>query len=106
MESHCKSIITEIDTLMTSQVLFIDPTTEVPLSKIFDIIGGNSGLTEEFIYYNQPNNIGESLPILSGSTKGDLIIGYVSGKAMLNDNPIKKFLVIVSLCQEKARLVL
>lgn len=88
---HLESVINDIDLLMTSKVLFTDIMSEQPLSEIFDIVGGNSGLTEEFIYYNQPSNLNESLPILSGSTKGDLIIGYVSENAVINSNPLKKF---------------
>ena len=74
------------------EVKFEDMKGEyVKLSKIFRFIGGNSGLTEEFIYYNQPINDNDKIPILSGATLKANLMGYVSRNAKPQGKKLKTF---------------
>ncbi|MDD1444012.1 hypothetical protein MEO93_27460, partial [Dolichospermum sp. ST_sed3] len=65
--------------------------TLTPISEIFQIRGGNSGLTEEFIYYNLPNNEDESIPIYSGATLDSNNLGYISNFAKPDNKSLKHF---------------
>lgn len=59
--------------------------------KFFDVLGGNSGLTEEFIYNNQPKNIENSIKVYTGSVD-DNQLKSVDEKAILpNGREIKKY---------------
>jgi len=59
--------------------------------KLFDIKGGNSGLTEEFIYNNQPINEEDAIIVYSSSTDEATNMGVVSRKAKIKDVNIKCF---------------
>jgi len=59
------------------------------LSKIIKFSGGNSGLTEEFIYNNQPNNMDERVPILSSATLKINLMGHISRFAKPNNKKLK-----------------
>jgi len=61
------------------------------IEKIFDIEGGNSGLTEDFVYNNQPTNEEESIKILSGATIERNILGYVNKNSRPNNRNLKIF---------------
>jgi len=61
------------------------------LDKIFKMVGGNSGLTEEFIYYNSPSNNEEKIAILSSATLENTFMGFISRNAQLNKEKIKIF---------------
>ena len=61
------------------------------LQNIFHIEGGNSGLTEDFVYYNQPSNEQEKLSILSGATLKANLMGYISRNAKPNGRNLKIF---------------
>ncbi|MCK9568480.1 restriction endonuclease subunit S [Candidatus Pacearchaeota archaeon] len=58
-------------------------------SSILDFSGGNSGLTEEFIYNNQPNDIGETIPILSSATQSTNSMGQISRYAKPKNKKLK-----------------
>lgn len=60
------------------------------IGKIFEFIGGNSGLTEEFIYNNQPTRENEKIQVYSGATQKQSFVGFVSPKAKINGKEIKK----------------
>lgn len=62
--------------------------TEV-LGKVLKFNGGNSGLTEEFIYNNLPNNIDERVPILSSATLKINLMGYISRYAKPKNKKLK-----------------
>lgn len=51
------------------------------IKKVFDFKGGNTGLTEEFVYNNTPENDKDSILILSSATLKTNLMGYVSRKA-------------------------
>jgi type I restriction enzyme M protein len=55
------------------------------IGQVFNFFGGNSGLTEEFIYNNQPTNDEEKLEIYSGATERKNFVGFVSVNAVLNN---------------------
>lgn len=59
--------------------------------KLFDMRGGNSGLTEEFIYQNQPENANEAVAVLSSSTDVSTSMGMVSSRAQIKGENIKCF---------------
>ena len=64
---------------------------ETLIEKIFHIEGGNSGLTEEFIYYNLPINEEESIEILSSATLEVNRMGCVSRNAKPDEKKLKIF---------------
>jgi len=61
------------------------------IDTIFKIIGGNSGLTEQFIYYNLPTTKKESVPIYSSATQKTTAMGYISKNAKIDNSKIKIF---------------
>lgn len=61
------------------------------IGEIFQVIGGNIGLTEEFIYNNSPNNDRESVPILSSATIEATKMGAVSRDATPNAETLQVF---------------
>ena len=67
------------------------PYFEGRLSTIFDIKGGNSGLTEDFIYYNLPSNEEESIEIFTGATLEENKAGFISQFAKPNGTKLKIF---------------
>ena len=64
---------------------------EESLSEIFHFEGGNGGLTEEFIYYNQPTSEDDKMAILSGATLKANLMGYISRNAKPNSKGLKVF---------------
>lgn len=59
---------------------------------VFDVSGGNSGLTEEFIYNNAPSILGDRIEVITSATEQANSMGYVSKQAVLpNGKPIKIF---------------
>lgn len=61
------------------------------ISELFHIKGGNSGLTEKFIYCNSPKNVDEGIPILSSATIKANLMGYISRNAKPNGKKLKTF---------------
>lgn len=59
------------------------------ISNLLNIDGGNSGLTEEFIYNNPPLNPRDSIPVLSGATLKNNLMGHVSKKSKPGDKNLK-----------------
>lgn len=59
--------------------------------KLFDIKGGNSGLTEEFIYNNQPINEEDAIVVYSSSTDETTNMGVISKNSKLKGENIKFF---------------
>lgn len=53
--------------------------------------GGNSGLTEEFIYYNLPQTEDDKLEILTSATLERTAMGFISINAKPNNKKIKIF---------------
>ena len=61
------------------------------ISELFEITGGNPGLTEEFIYYNKPSEESEGITILSSATLNTNLMGDISQNARPNNNDLKIF---------------
>ena len=61
------------------------------IGDIFYIKGGNSGLTEEFIYYNMPTNEAEKIEIFSSATLESKRMGFISRNAKPNGQNLKIF---------------
>ena len=61
------------------------------LDNIIEFIGGNSGLTEEFIYHNLAETESDSVQILTSSTLERTAMGFVSKNAKLNGKRLKIF---------------
>lgn len=61
------------------------------MKQIFHFKGGNSGLTGDFIYNNQPNIENESIPIFSGATLKTNSMGCISKSALLKNKKMKIF---------------
>jgi len=64
---------------------------ENPIESIFHIEGGNSGLTEELIYYNLPCNEAEKVEIFTGATLKENKMGTISRLAQPNGRRLKIF---------------
>jgi hypothetical protein len=64
---------------------------EKEINIIFNILGGNSDLTEEFIYHNLPDNDDDKIEILTGATLEISAMGFVSKKAKPNNKKLKIF---------------
>ncbi|MDW7726668.1 MAG: restriction endonuclease subunit S [Candidatus Methanoperedens sp.] len=69
---------------------FDDGETTV-LDKCFNFNGGNSGLTEDFSYNNQPSTEDEKIPILSSATSKLNEMGYISKNAKPKNKKLKIF---------------
>ena len=61
------------------------------IKEIFNFKGGNSGLTEDFSYNNQPSSEDEKIPILSSATLNSNLMGYLSKSAKPNNKKLKIF---------------
>jgi restriction endonuclease S subunit len=59
---------------------------------IVNIIGGNSGLTEEFIYHNLPDRDEDKIEILTGATLERTAMGFISKNAKPNNRNLKIFI--------------
>lgn len=62
-----------------------------PIKDIFYFKGGNSGLTEEFIYYNLPGKEDEKIPILSSATLETNLMGYISRSSRPSGKKLRVF---------------
>lgn len=89
--SETEELLEKSKSLLRSSIKMIDHVYQEKISVLFHMKGGNSGLTEEFTYYNLPNNKEESIPILSGATIKANRLGDISRDAKPNDKKLKIF---------------
>lgn len=61
------------------------------ISTVFNIRGGNSGLTEEFKYHNSPETYEDEIEILTGATLERTAMGVISKNAKPNNRNLKIF---------------
>lgn len=59
------------------------PTFVGNIADIFNVHGGNSGLTEELIYHNQPLTLSDSIVVLSGATQSANKMGRIARDTVL-----------------------
>ncbi len=84
---------------LDAYIIYSDSAYQKEAGKIFVIKGGNSGLTEEFIYNNQPVDEKDAIVVFSSSTDEATNMGVVSKNAKINGQKIKSFIgpsVIIS----------
>jgi len=91
LQDNIDKLLEHAENFIKTKIQITEYIYDEEIKKIFDIIGGNSGLTEEFIYYNQPNNEEEKIPILSSATLDNNLMGYVSRIAKINGKKLKIF---------------
>lgn len=92
----CEKIkLTTIDAILQCQSLLrtneITHGVEEKISTVLNIRGGNSGLTEEFIYHNLPETEEDMIEILTGATLETSAMGFISKKAKPNNKKLKIF---------------
>lgn len=63
----------------------------ITIGTVFEVDGGNAGLTEEFIYENQPTTVEESIDILSSATVESNLMGKINRHTMLDGESLKIF---------------
>jgi len=61
------------------------------IKTFINFTGGNSGLTEEFIYYNLPETEEDKIEILTGATLERTAMGFISKNAKPNNKKLKIF---------------
>ncbi len=91
LKKEILNIKTELDNFLKSKQLIKKAKYKEQIKKIFKIVGGNSGLTEEFVYYNQPTNNEEKINILSGATIENNLLGLVNISSKLHNKKLKVF---------------
>lgn len=87
----CETIKSLEYNLQEIKSVYISPHLKGKFSTIFNIKGGNSGLTEEFIYHNQPNIEEEKIEIFTGATLDENKMGFISRFAKPNGTKLKSF---------------
>ena len=86
-----KTLISKLNDLLKSKLENLDYIYNEKIGEIFNIKGGNSGLTEKFIYYNQPTNEDEKIQVFSGATVKSNLMGYISKNARPKGRKLKIF---------------
>jgi type I restriction-modification system DNA methylase subunit len=86
------NLLSGASSFLKSNMIIENPLYDESISEVFRLIGGNSGLTKEFIYYNLPNMDEEGIPILSGATMKENLMGYVARGAEPNGEKLKIFM--------------
>ena len=82
----------EISKILESKLNCFSIKSKSTLKEIFDICGGNSNLTEQFIYNNQSTHKRSEIPILSSSTIQSNHMGVISKYAQFpNGTNLKIF---------------
>lgn len=85
-----KKLIFKIESLIRIKVK-LDKSFNANLWKVFDLKGGNSGLTERVIYNNPPLNEKEEVYVYSGSIDSESLLGTVKKDTKIGNKKIKLF---------------
>lgn len=88
LKSENLKLIDSIEDLKNQTKMFLQEKARITLSEIFNFIGGNSGLTEELIYNNQPKTDDDRTPILSSATLEANLMGHISRESLLSNKMI------------------
>ena len=93
LKSRIETTLNRLGVILEQVIVNLTYVTHenVELSKVLSFKGGNSGLTEDFIYYNQPTNEEESIEILSSATLDVNRMGFISQNAKPNGKNLKIF---------------
>jgi restriction endonuclease S subunit len=93
LKRHINNIVTELS--QTTNICKKFPEDMIigkdNIKTFFNIVGGNSGLTEEFIYHNLPENDEDKIEILTGATLERTAMGFVSKNAKPDNRRLKVF---------------
>lgn len=87
-----EGLLKELESLLESGIIGAEALYNETINELFYIKGGNSGLTEEFVYYNLPSNKDESIPVLSGAIIRANRLGNISKNAKPRGRRLKIFL--------------
>lgn len=96
LRNMCEKIKpTTVDAILQCQSLLrtnnITHGEKKEISTVFNIRGGNSGLTEEFIYHNLPEVEEDKIEILTSATSERTAMGFISKNAKPNNKKLKIF---------------
>ena len=91
LSTRIKHELENIDKIDSYNIKIVKSEYNEKFDNIFKPLGGNSGLTEEFIYNNQARNDEEKLPVFSSATQNVNMMGYISKYAKLQDEGLKIF---------------
>lgn len=83
--------IEKLENLMHAKWNLNENGKKVFISDLFNIYGGQSNLTEEFIYNNPPLSDEDSIKIYSGATNENKLMGCVSSTTKINNKTLKIF---------------
>jgi len=91
MVSDINNLLSKLNNLLNSKIKINLIAYEEEIGNIFHFKGGNSGLTEEFVYYNQSTSEDDKIPILSSATIETNFMGYISKNAKPQGKKLKIF---------------
>ena len=91
LKNQISDFIVFLREIINDTVLELNDGENTTLNKCFNFNGGNSGLTEDFIYNNQPSTENEKIPILSSATLDSNLMGYLSRNAKPKNKKLKIF---------------
>ena len=86
-----RSCSIELQHVLASSILNVIPIYNETVKAVFNIIGGNGDLTEEFIYQNQPLNEDTKIRIYSGSTVQSNSLGFIDETTQKRSRRLKIF---------------
>ncbi|GEM_PF-1962785 len=90
IKNHVGKIQLELLDLVNKNII-VSKASAVPLDKVVYFEGGNPGLTDEFVYDNQPHSESDTVKILSSATLDDNQMGEISRDARLGSQTFKIF---------------
>ncbi len=90
LQSIINDMISKMDTLLQMKVK-LTKSFNANLWKVFDLKGGNSGLTERVIYNNPSLNEKEEVFVYSGSIDSESLLGTVKKDTKIENKLIKLF---------------
>jgi hypothetical protein len=91
LSTRILKLIMSIRYITSNTKISLSTNENVLLGNIFQFKGGYSGLTEDFIYNNQPNSEEEKISVFSGATLEQNSMGFISKEAMLGNKKLRIF---------------
>lgn len=90
IKKNIELIIKKIDSILECSLILEEGSNLKKINEIFNIYGGNSGLTESVIYFSRSNK-SDHIKVVSASLQQDTQMGYISEKTLIKNKPIKIF---------------
>jgi hypothetical protein len=91
LSARILKLIMSIRYIISNTKMSLSTNENVLLGSIFQFKGGYSGLTEDFIYNNQPNSEEEKISVFSGATLEQNSMGFISKEAMFGNKKLRIF---------------